>query len=80
MGSLRRTSRPSTITALPKKAKQQQQQQQQQQRQQQQNYKNSLPRPSHPAKLTLSERKIYQYHYERFTDFLRCCGAGCPIV
>ena len=68
MGSLQRTFRPSPITTLPKKAKKQQQQQQRQQRQQrqqQQNYKNSLPRPSHPAKLTLSERKIYQYHYEK---------------
>ena len=61
MGSLQRTSRPSPITALLKEAKKKQQQQ----RKQKQNYKNSLPRPSHPAKLTLSERKIYQYHYEK---------------
>ena len=45
MGSLQRTSRPSPITALPKEAKKTTTT-----TKLKQNYKNSLPRPSHPAK------------------------------
>ena len=58
MGASKEHPGPPPLPHCPRKQKKKQ-------RQQQQNYKNSLPRPSHPAKLTLSKRKIYQYHYEK---------------